>query len=397
MSRDWCLFSCDPADYLVDESAIVGMGGAAIVVELEVCEVPLEELVTEATLLRQINHPNLLPLHCSFVVGMQLWMVSPLVRGGSLQSLLRSFYPSGLPEPLIATIARDVLRALDYLHHHCGVMHRDVKAANILMDESGLALLADLGAAARSDPADADDPAAARFTSFVGSPCWMAPEVLEEEGYNWHADIWSFGITLMELALGRPPFYSLPQRELWTALAHGHPPRLEDGGGRAFCKDLKDLVTKCLVREPEARPSAAQLLEHRFFLRFAKTPQYVQQQLMGAVLASSPRFGTDNSSVRSGSSGLTSASSLTTLSATSIGMSLGTTGSGVAVGSGGAKTGYTSAAFAAAYTPQQPDGSSPITPSAAGLGSKTGYGPALDWDTAFDNAARIASGPTSPR
>ena len=228
-------------------------------VDLELSERPLDELAAEALLLRQLRHPHLLPLHCSFVAGSELWMVSPLAAGDAA-SLLRRRYPSGLPEPLLATLARDVLSALDYLHRQAGVTHRDVKAANVLVDDGGLALLADLGAAAWCGGGSGGGDSEVQLTTFAGSPCWMAPEVAAGEPYDWRADIWSFGITLLELARGRPPYYSLPQRELWTQLVHGEPPALEDEPmGRRWSRELKDLVARCLQRDPAGRPSAAQV------------------------------------------------------------------------------------------------------------------------------------------
>lgn len=264
----------------------------------------LEELATEATLLRQTNHPSLLPLHCCFVVheAMELWMVMPLAAGGSLASLLRSHYPRGMPEALIATTTRSVLSALDYLHRHARATHRDVKAANVLVDDAGQALLADLGAAAVAKGSNDIDvcfspsspgssggdgsghgmPLKQQLTEVAGSPCWMAPEVAAGEPYDWHADIWSFGITLIELAQGHPPFYNLPQRELWMQLVHGDAPELEDEpgpGGRRWSRELRDLVGRCLQREPEDRPSAAQLLHDRFF-RLAKGPGLIKALLL---------------------------------------------------------------------------------------------------------------------
>ena len=128
-----------------------------------------------------VDHPNVLKSLCSFVSEHNLWVVMPFMSGGSCLHILKSSHPDGFVEVVISTILKEVLKALEYLHHH-GHIHRDVKAGNILIDSRGTVKLGDFGVSACLF--DSGDRQRTRNT-FVGTPCWMAPEVMEQlHGYN---------------------------------------------------------------------------------------------------------------------------------------------------------------------------------------------------------------------
>ncbi|KAF5727853.1 serine/threonine-protein kinase OSR1 isoform X1 [Tripterygium wilfordii] len=193
----------------------------------------LSNISREAQTMILVDHPNVLKSHCSFVIDHNLWVVMPFMAGGSCLHILKAAYPDGFEEAVIATILREVLKGLEYLHHH-GHIHRDVKAGNILIDARGAIKLGDFGVSACLF--DSGDRQRMRNT-FVGTPCWMAPEVMEQlHGYDFKADIWSFGITALELAHGHAPFSKYPPMKVLLMTLQNAPPGLDYERDRKFSK-----------------------------------------------------------------------------------------------------------------------------------------------------------------
>ncbi|XP_076938824.1 serine/threonine-protein kinase BLUS1-like [Bidens hawaiensis] len=223
----------------------------------------------EAKTMSLLSHPNVLKAHCSFTVGRRLWVVMPFMSAGSLQSIMASSFPNGISESCISIILKETLMGLCYLHDQ-GHLHRDIKAGNILMDSNGSIKLADFGVSASVYESSSR---CLNLNEITGTPYWMAPEVIHSHnGYSYKADIWSFGITALELAQGRPPLSHLPFSESFVmkitrGLRYSEYQKEEEKGNKKsrFSKYFKEMVGLCLEQDPSKRPSAQKLLKHYFF------------------------------------------------------------------------------------------------------------------------------------
>ncbi|GAV78078.1 Pkinase domain-containing protein [Cephalotus follicularis] len=246
----------------------------------------LSNISREAQTMILVDHPNVLKSHCSFVSDHNLWVVMPFMSGGSCLHILKAAYPDGFEEVVIATILREILKGLEYLHHH-GHIHRDVKAGNILIDVRGTVKLGDFGVSACLF--DSGDRQRMRNT-FVGTPCWMAPEVMEQlHGYDFKADIWSFGITALELAHGHAPFSKYPPMKVLLMTLQNAPPGLDYERDKKFSKSFKQMIASCLVKDPSKRPSAKKLLKHSFFKQ-ARSNDYIARTLLEGLPALGDRI-----------------------------------------------------------------------------------------------------------
>uniref|UniRef100_A0A0E0IV42 Protein kinase domain-containing protein n=1 Tax=Oryza nivara TaxID=4536 RepID=A0A0E0IV42_ORYNI len=276
-------FTANPRDYQLMEE--VGYGAHAVVyralfvprndvvavkcLDLDQLNNNIDEIQREAQIMSLIEHPNVIRAYCSFVVEHSLWVVMPFMTEGSCLHLMKIAYPDGFEEPVIGSILKETLKALEYLHRQ-GQIHRDVKAGNILVDNAGIVKLGDFGVSACMF--DRGDRQRSRNT--------MAPEVLQPgTGYNFKADIWSFGITALELAHGHAPFSKYPPMKVLLMTLQNAPPGLDYDRDRRFSKSFKEMVAMCLVKDQTKRPTAEKLLKHSFF-KNAKPPELTMKGIL---------------------------------------------------------------------------------------------------------------------
>ncbi|XP_019769354.2 serine/threonine-protein kinase Tao isoform X1 [Dendroctonus ponderosae] len=213
-----------------------------------------QDILKEIRFLKQLKHPNTIEYKGCYLKDNTAWLVMEYCLGSA--SDIIEVHKRPLREDEISAICDGVLRGLSYLHEF-GRIHRDVKAGNILLTENGTVKLADFGSASIKCPAN----------SFVGTPYWMAPEVIlamDEGQYDGKVDVWSLGITCIELAERKPPYFNMNAMSALYHIAQNDSPTLS---ANEWTDVFKHFVEACLQKSPHLRPSSQQLLSHIFVTR----------------------------------------------------------------------------------------------------------------------------------
>lgn len=323
VTDEWAMYSGNPVDYTIGQP--IGFGASSIVynahfrhpetkqtwpVALKVVDLErlpqsaLMLLTRETQVMSLSKHPHVLRVRGTWVENRKLYIALRLMQSGSISDVMRYKFPAGVEEEVARCILKQALEGLNYLHVN-GLVHRDIKAANLLLDDDGTVLVGDLGVAASLSDEDAHNHAAniplrrkthgeplpplqpfvggrtlGKRKSFVGTPCWMAPEVIAQKQYDASADIWSLGITALELCNGRAPHSRDTPSRILQKILHNDPPKLDrKAGNHRYSQEFKEIIESCLVKDPSQRPTAAQLLETQFF-KGAKKKNYLVSTLI---------------------------------------------------------------------------------------------------------------------
>uniref|UniRef100_A0A673H0Q8 non-specific serine/threonine protein kinase n=1 Tax=Sinocyclocheilus rhinocerous TaxID=307959 RepID=A0A673H0Q8_9TELE len=213
-----------------------------------------QDIIKEVKFLQRIQHPNSIEYKGCYLREHTAWLVMEYCLGSA--SDLLEVHKKPLQEIEIAAVTHGALQGLAYLHSH-NMIHRDIKAGNILLTEPGRVKLADFGSASIASPAN----------SFVGTPYWMAPEVIlamDEGQYDGKVDIWSLGITCIELAERKPPLFNMNAMSALYHIAQNESPTLQSSEWTDY---FRNFVDSCLQKIPQDRPHSEDLLQHAFVLR----------------------------------------------------------------------------------------------------------------------------------
>ncbi|XP_056679257.1 serine/threonine-protein kinase 3 isoform X3 [Monodelphis domestica] len=252
--------------------AIHKESGQVVAIKQVPVESDLQEIIKEISIMQQCDSPYVVKYYGSYFKNTDLWIVMEYCGAGSVSDIIR-LRNKTLTEEEIATILKSTLKGLEYLHFMRKI-HRDIKAGNILLNTEGHAKLADFGVAGQLT-----DTMAKRNT-VIGTPFWMAPEVIQEIGYNCVADIWSLGITSIEMAEGKPPYADIhPMRAIFM-IPTNPPPTFRKP--EFWTDEFNDFVKKCLVKNPEQRATATQLLQHPF-IKNAKAVSILRDLITDAM------------------------------------------------------------------------------------------------------------------
>eukprot|EP00947_MAST-08B_sp_MAST-8B-sp1_P005835 g5835.t1 len=228
--------------------------GEAVAIKVIPVDAELDEMLREINILSKCQNDFIVRYHGSYLKDGDLWIVMEYCGAGSVTDLM-SICEMTLTEEHIKVVCCGALFGFEYLHSSHKI-HRDVKAANILLTHDGRAKLADFGVSAQLNNT------MSKRKTIIGTPFWMAPEVIQEWAYDGKADIWSLGITVIEMADGEPPHADIhPMRAIFM-IPSKPPPTLKNPS--QWSAQMNDFVAKCLIKDAAKRPDARTMLMHPF-------------------------------------------------------------------------------------------------------------------------------------
>lgn len=234
------------------------------IINLDTEDDDVGDIQREVALLTQLRDaPNVTQYYGCYLDGPRVWIVMEYAQGGSVRTLMKASMDGVLEEKYVSVITREVLMALGYLHKS-NIIHRDLKAANILVTAAGKVMICDFGVSALLVTASS------KRNTLVGTPHWMAPEVAHASSYDTKADIWSLGILIYEMIKGSAPnSHIVDQVKLVQMIPRMKPPRLIEGEGS---KELREFVSNCLRELPNDRLTADELSRTKWIKSIAKVP-----------------------------------------------------------------------------------------------------------------------------
>ena len=240
--------------------------GTIVAIKIVPINGEINALKKEISILKECRNANIVGYIGSYIKDTDLWLIMEYCSAGSVADLIK-ITKRTLNEAQIASVCQAVLRGLEYLHDNKKI-HRDIKAGNVLLDHKGVAKLADFGVSAQLKNTYS------KKNTVIGTPFWMSPEVISKSTYNKKTDIWSLGITAIEMAEGEPPYSHIhPVRAMFVIQKNPARGLTEP---QKWSSEFNDFVSKCLIIDAKQRPTAKELLIHPF-IRRARGPNLLSE------------------------------------------------------------------------------------------------------------------------
>ncbi|KAJ6248561.1 serine/threonine-protein kinase hippo [Anaeramoeba flamelloides] len=300
--------------------AIKKKTGEVVAIKKIAVEEDIHSIIKEISIMKQCQNRHIVQYFDTYFCDNELYIVMEYCGGGSVADILETTDET-LNENQCASVCKSILEGLEYFHSQRKI-HRDIKAGNVLLTDNGGSKLGDFGVSGQLTEG------MAQRNTVIGTPYWMAPEVIQEVGYGYKVDIWSLGITILEMGEGKPPLSDThPMRAIFLIPTRPSPTFTEP---KKWSKNANDFLACCLEKNPEKRPSAKELLKHPWIVKAKKTtvtlPDLIEKTKIARAKNKQMASSTGSSSYTS--SGETGSSSTETSSSeenSDEGYSMGTT------------------------------------------------------------------------